>query len=260
MSTKQQKELVQKARQGNQEAFIKLAKEGIRLSLSVAEKERKEEKDLHRLIGVGFSGWLIALEKYDLSKNYKFSTYSTWWIRGAIREKLTGIPISKQAKRERLQADRHQVKKSAGIKIIDGKGILTTGSVMRIMKNYLKIIDISWKQFWEKLIIAHVRIVFLLALKDFHEEKISLNQISAIATSLYYNNKEWSPWNFDLSNSNLGSALMSASELAYYHWRKDKNPQIMKSYKRILKTVKDYYQKNRTFLESSIEMSKNRLM
>lgn len=107
VTIKQQKELIQRIRKGDRKAFVELAKEGIKLSLSVAEKERKKERDLHRLVGVGFSGWLIALEKYDLSKDYKFSTYSTWWIRAAIREKLTGIPIPEQAKRERLQTDRH---------------------------------------------------------------------------------------------------------------------------------------------------------
>lgn len=104
MTVKQQKELVKKTRQGDRDAFAELAKEGIRLSIFVAEKEKKEEKDFSRLVGAGFSGWLMALDKYDLSKSYKFSTYSTWWIRAAIREELTGVSIQEQARKERSES------------------------------------------------------------------------------------------------------------------------------------------------------------
>lgn len=100
MTKKQEKELVEKARQGDKEAFVELAKEGVRLAASVADKEGKE-KDFLSLVKAGFSGWLMAFEKYDSSKDYKLSTYSTWWIRAAITEELTGVSIQEQAKRER---------------------------------------------------------------------------------------------------------------------------------------------------------------
>ncbi|HUV42362.1 MAG TPA: sigma factor [Patescibacteria group bacterium] len=102
MTQKQEKELVKKARQGNKEAFTELAQEGIRLAVSVAKKEGKE-KDFFKLAKAGFSGWLMAFEKYDLSKDYKLSTYSTWWIRAAIREEQTGVSIQKQAKKEKVK-------------------------------------------------------------------------------------------------------------------------------------------------------------
>jgi len=100
MNQKQEKEFVKKARQGNKEAFLELAQEGIRLAVSVAKKEGKE-KDFLELVKAGFSGWLMAYEKYDLNKDYKLSTYSTWWIRAAIREAQTGVSIQEQAKRKR---------------------------------------------------------------------------------------------------------------------------------------------------------------
>lgn len=136
------------------------------------------------------------------------------------------------------------------MKITDKEGTYTTGPVKRIIKRYLKIIGVSWEEFWEKLIIPNVRITFLLAIKDFNEAKISLDQLSTIGDYLYYNDNKWSPWKFDLSDSALGKALGDASELAYYHWRKDKNPQTMKLYKGALKTVREYYQKNKNLLKN----------
>jgi RNA polymerase primary sigma factor len=102
MTQKQEKELVKKARQNNKEAFIELAQEGLRLAANVAQKEGKK-KDFLKLVEAGFSGWLMAFEKYDLSKDYKLSTYSTWWIRAAIREKQTGVSIQEQAKKEKVK-------------------------------------------------------------------------------------------------------------------------------------------------------------
>jgi len=102
MTKKQEKELVEKARQGDKEAFAELAKEGIGLVVSVAKKEGKE-KDFLKLVEAGFSGWLMAYEKYDSNKDYKLSTYSTWWIRAAIREELTGVSIQEQAKKEKAK-------------------------------------------------------------------------------------------------------------------------------------------------------------
>src|SRR4030043_1554376 len=99
MTKKQEKELVKKARENNKEAFIELAQEGLRLAVSVAQKEGKK-KDFLKLVEAGFSGWLMAFEKYDLSKDYKLSTYSTWWIRAAIIVELTGVSIQDQAKKE----------------------------------------------------------------------------------------------------------------------------------------------------------------
>jgi len=139
------------------------------------------------------------------------------------------------------------------LQIIDEKGTHTTGSVKKLFKGYLKIINVSWEDFWKVLFVPNVRLVFLLAIDDFKKGKISLDQLSTIADYLYYPNsryKEWGPWEFDLSDSQLGSALEDASELAYYNWRKNKDPQTMKSYKFSLKRVEEYYEKNKHLLKN----------
>jgi|DewCreStandDraft_4_1066084.scaffolds.fasta_scaffold01565_4 hypothetical protein len=135
------------------------------------------------------------------------------------------------------------------IQIIDNKGKYTTGSVKRLIKSYLKIIKVSWEDFWKALFVPNVRLVFLLAINDFKKGKISLDQLSTIADYLYYADNKWSPWEIDLSDKFLSSSLEDASELAYYNWRK-KDPQSYASYKLAFGRIEEYYEKNKQLIEN----------
>ncbi|HVV15328.1 MAG TPA: sigma-70 family RNA polymerase sigma factor [Candidatus Paceibacterota bacterium] len=90
LNAQSERDLAKRIVEGDDEARNLLARANLRLVVSIAKKYvgRSPDLTLLDLIQEGNLGLFKAVDKFDYSKGFKFSTYATWWIRQAITRAL----------------------------------------------------------------------------------------------------------------------------------------------------------------------------
>lgn len=84
LTYEEENELAERMLKGDKEAKKQLIESNLRLVVSIAKKYIGRGMHFLDLIQEGNLGLIKAVDKFDQTKGYKFSTYATWWIRQAI--------------------------------------------------------------------------------------------------------------------------------------------------------------------------------
>ncbi|MDD3263011.1 MAG: sigma-70 family RNA polymerase sigma factor [Candidatus Absconditabacteria bacterium] len=87
----QEKDIAKRIKKGDEDAKRKLIESNLRLVISIAKRFFGSRLSFSDLIQEGNIGLIKAIEKFDPDKEFKFSTYATWWIKQSITKAIADM-------------------------------------------------------------------------------------------------------------------------------------------------------------------------
>ena len=120
LDAEKEKELAKKVKEGNGDAYNDFVNSNLRLVVSIANKYVNRGLSLLDLVQEGNLGLMTAVKKFDPDKNYKFSTYATWWIRQAIlraiaeKSRTVDVPVHTHIDINRFKYAREKMFQATG--------------------------------------------------------------------------------------------------------------------------------------------------
>lgn len=120
LTPEEEQELAERVRKGDEEARQKLVEANMRLVMNIAKHYRNALVPFEDLVQEGAIGLMNAVERYDPSKGYRFSTYATHWIRQAIgraidnKAKTVRIPAHVAEQLRRMERERERLRRETG--------------------------------------------------------------------------------------------------------------------------------------------------
>ena len=120
MSEEEEKELAERISRGDRDARRKMIEANLRLVVKIARKYATPGVSVLDLIEEGNIGLIRAVEKFDLSRKCRFSTYATWWIKQSIERailnysRIVRLPVHVSARMRKISKVIHDYLEKEG--------------------------------------------------------------------------------------------------------------------------------------------------
>ena len=146
MSEEEEKNLAERISRGDPEARKKMIEANLRLVVKIARKYVAPGVSVLDLIEEGNIGLIRAVEKFDLSRQCRFSTYATWWIKQSIERavlnysRIVRLPVHVSSRMRRISKVMHDYIEKEGREPTEEEIGLNTDIPVSFIRNLLFIV------------------------------------------------------------------------------------------------------------------------